>query len=178
MLSASVERRPPRCRARPETGPTLAAVAIAILHAPALARRIAPLTVGHAAVDFTQGALPVLLPYLHREFGLSYLQDGILFLALTVSSSITQPLFGKLSDSRSHRLLLPGAIGLSSLGLVACALAPNYPLALLAIFVAGLGVAAYHPEASRLAAALSGPQRGTGMSLFSVGGNLGFACGA
>jgi FSR family fosmidomycin resistance protein-like MFS transporter len=153
-------------------------VAIAILHAPALARRIAPLTVGHAAVDFTQGALPVLLPYLHREFGLSYLQDGILFLALTVSSSITQPLFGKLSDRRSHRLLLPGAIALSAFGLVGCALAPNYPLALLSIFVAGLGVAAYHPEASRLASVLSGPQRGTGMSFFSVGGNLGFAAGA
>jgi FSR family fosmidomycin resistance protein-like MFS transporter len=153
-------------------------VAIAILHSRALARRIAPLTVGHASVDFTQGALPVLLPYLHREFGLSYLQDGILFLALTVSSSITQPLFGKLSDRRSHRLLLPGAIALSSLGLAGCALAPNYGLSLIAIFLAGLGVAAYHPEASRLASVLSGPQRGTGMSFFSVGGNLGFAAGA
>ncbi len=153
-------------------------MALAILHAPKLARRIAPLTVGHASVDFTQGALPVLLPYLHREFGLSYLQDGILFLALTVSSSITQPLFGKLSDRRSHRLLLPGAIVLSSVGLAGCALAPSYPFALVAIFFSGLGVAAYHPEASRLASVLSGEQRGTGMSLFSVGGNLGFAAGA
>jgi FSR family fosmidomycin resistance protein-like MFS transporter len=164
--------------AEPGIGRTLPPVATAILHAPALARRIAPLTVGHASVDFTQGALPVLLPYLHREFGLSYLQDGILFLALTVSSSVTQPLFGHLSDRRSHRLLLPGAIMLAGLGLAGCALAPNYGLSLLAIFLAGLGVAAYHPEASRLASVLSGDQRGTGMSLFSVGGNLGFALGA
>ena len=164
--------------ARAGIGRTLTAVAIAILHAPALARRIAPLTVGHASVDFTQGALPVLLPFLHREFGLSYLQDGILFLALTVSSSVTQPLFGHLSDRRSHRLLLPGAIMLASAGLAGCALAPNYGLSLLAIFLSGLGVAAYHPEASRLASVLSGEQRGTGMSLFSVGGNLGFALGA
>ncbi len=159
-------------------GPTLAPVAIAFLHAPALARRIGPLTAGHASVDFVQGALPVLLPYLHREFGLSYLQDGILFLALTVSSSVTQPLFGHLSDRRSHRLLLPGAIIVAGLGLAGCALAPNYWLSLVAIFLSGLGVAAYHPEASRLASVLSGPQRGTGMSLFSVGGNLGFALGA
>ena len=159
-------------------GPTLGPVAIAILHAPALARRIAPLTVGHGAVDFTQGALPVLLPFLHREFGLSYLQDGILILALTVSSSVTQPLFGHLSDRRSHRLLLPGAILLASFGLAGCALAPSYLWSLVAIFLAGLGVAAYHPEASRLASVLAGPQRGTGMSLFSVGGNLGFALGA
>ena len=153
-------------------------MAIAILHSRVLARRIAPLTVGHASVDFTQGALPVLLPYLHRQFGLSYLQDGILFLALTVSSSVTQPLFGKLADRGSHRLLLPGAIALSAVGLAGCALAPSYELSLVAIFLSGLGVAAYHPEASRLAAVLSGPQRGTGMSLFSVGGNLGFAAGA
>ncbi len=153
-------------------------MALAILHSRVLARRIAPLTVGHAAVDFTQGALPVLLPYLHREFGLSYLQDGILFLALTVSSSVTQPLFGKLSDRRSHRLLLPGSILVAAVGLAGCALAPSYELALVAIFISGLGVAAYHPEASRLASVLAGPQAGTGMSLFSVGGNLGFALGA
>ena len=159
-------------------GPTLERVAIAFLHAPALARRIGPLTVGHASVDFTQGALPVLLPFLHREFGLSYLQDGILFLALTVSSSVTQPLFGHLSDRRSHRLLLPGAILVASFGLAGCALAPTYGWSLVAIFLSGLGVAAYHPEASRLASVLSGEARGTGMSLFSVGGNLGFALGA
>ena len=178
MLPARVRRRPARCASQSRYRPYTCAVAIAILHAPKLARRIAPLTVGHASVDFTQGALPVLLPYLHREFGLSYLQDGILFLALTVASSITQPLFGRLSDRRSHRLLLPGAIALSSIGLAACALAPNYLFALAAIFIAGLGVAAYHPEASRLASVLAGDQRGTGMSLFSVGGNLGFAAGA
>jgi FSR family fosmidomycin resistance protein-like MFS transporter len=153
-------------------------VAIAILHAPQLARRIAPLTVGHAAVDFAQGAVPVMLPYMHRKFGLSYTEDGLVILALTVSSSITQPLFGKLSDRGTHRLLLPLAIAVAGLGLAGSALAPSYPVALLAIFLAGLGVAAYHPEASRLASALSGNQRGTGMSLFSVGGNVGFALGA
>ncbi len=153
-------------------------MAIAILKAPELARRIAPLTLGHGAVDFTQGALPVLLPFMHREFGLSYTQDGILFLALTVSSSVTQPLFGRMSDRGSHRWLLPGSILLSGGGLAVAATASSYPMALVAIFFAGLGVAAYHPEASRLASALAGDeQRGTGMSLFSVGGNLGFALG-
>jgi len=153
-------------------------VAIAILHAPQLARRIAPLTVGHASVDFSQGAVPVLLPYMHTKFGLSYTQDGLVILALTVSSSITQPVFGKLADRGTHRLLLPFAVAVAGAGLAAAALAPSYGFALLAIFLSGLGVAAYHPEASRLASALAGTQRGTGMSLFSVGGNVGFALGA
>ncbi len=39
----------------------------------------------------------------------------------------------------------------------------------------GLGVAAFHPEGARYANYASGSRRGTGMSLFSVGGNTGFA---
>ena len=124
--------------------------------------------------------MPVLLPYLHREFGLSYLQDGILFLrADGVVEHHAAAVRPARRIARSHRLLLPGAIVLVvGSGWPAAPLAPNYLLALLAIFLSGLGVAAYHPEASRLASVLSGEQRGTGMSLFSVGGNLGFALGA
>ena len=40
-----------------------------------------------------------------------------------------------------------------------------------------LGVAAFHPEASKFAAWLSGDRRSTAMSVFSVGGNLGVAVG-
>jgi FSR family fosmidomycin resistance protein-like MFS transporter len=38
-------------------------------------------------------------------------------------------------------------------------------------------VAAYHPEASRFANYVSGAKRASGMSLFSLGGNIGFALG-
>ncbi len=41
--------------------------------------------------------------------------------------------------------------------------------------LSGLGVAAFHPEAARKAYLASGERRTTGMSLFSVGGGLGFA---
>ncbi len=45
------------------------------------------------------------------------------------------------------------------------------------IALAGLGIAAYHPEGARYATYLAGDRRATGMSWFSVGGNLGFALG-
>ncbi len=152
-------------------------MSLAIRTGPSLARRIAPLTAGHASVDFTQGALPVLLPYLIDKFDLSYAQAAALVLALTVSSSVTQPVFGRLSDRFEAPWLLPASVLTSGLGLVGCALAPSYAASMVAIFVSGIGVAAYHPAASRLASQISGDQRGTGMSLFSVGGNLGFALG-
>ena len=41
----------------------------------------------------------------------------------------------------------------------------------------GLGVAAFHPEGARYANYVSRGQRGRGMSMFSLGGNAGFALG-
>jgi MFS transporter, FSR family, fosmidomycin resistance protein len=43
--------------------------------------------------------------------------------------------------------------------------------------LSGIGVAAFHPEGSRFANYVSGARRASGMSLFSVGGNVGFATG-
>jgi len=45
------------------------------------------------------------------------------------------------------------------------------------VVVSGLGVAAFHPEGSKFAAYASGTKRASGMSLFSVGGNVGYALG-
>ena len=57
------------------------------------------------------------------------------------------------------------------------AAAPSYPLTFLAVLAAGIGVAAYHPEGSKFASYASGSRRASGMSFFSVGGNIGFALG-
>ena len=43
--------------------------------------------------------------------------------------------------------------------------------------VSGLGVAAFHPEGAKFAGLASFERKGRGMSLFSVGGNAGFALG-
>jgi MFS transporter, FSR family, fosmidomycin resistance protein len=61
--------------------------------------------------------------------------------------------------------------------MAAAAVAPSYPLILVAVLAAGLGVAAYHPEGSKFASYVSGAKRASGMSFFSVGGNIGFALG-
>jgi FSR family fosmidomycin resistance protein-like MFS transporter len=143
----------------------------------ALAVRVAPLTLGHGAVDFVQGAVPALLPYLVDRFGLSYTAAGAFLVALTAASSITQPVFGHLADRRHSSGILPLAIAVSAVGFAGFVLAPSAPLALGAVAFAGLGVAAYHPEAARIARAVSGASRAEGMALFSVGGNVGVALG-
>jgi FSR family fosmidomycin resistance protein-like MFS transporter len=132
---------------------------------------------GHLAVDFASGAVPALLPFFVLEFDLSYTATAVLMLAVLVSSSLVQPLFGLLSDRRGAMWLLPAGIALGGLGTGLASVAPRYELVLLLVFLGGIGIAAYHPEGAKFAAYASGRRRASGMSYFNIGGNTGYALG-
>ncbi|HEV2593189.1 MAG TPA: MFS transporter [Gaiellaceae bacterium] len=135
------------------------------------------LSSGHLATDFANGALPALLPYFKDRFGLSYTLAALLMLASTASSSVIQPLFGLWSDRHGALWLLPTGVLLAGAGIAAAADASSYGLVFVLVVVSGLGVAAYHPEGSKFAAYVSGRRRASGMSAFSIGGNIGYALG-
>jgi FSR family fosmidomycin resistance protein-like MFS transporter len=138
---------------------------------------MAALSLGHGATDFANGALPALLPFMVDRFSLSYTLAAAVMLASATSSSLVQPLFGAWSDRRGASWLLPAGVGLAGIGIALAAAAPSYWLVLVLVVISGLGVAAYHPEGSKFAAYASGRKRASGMSLFSIGGNVGFALG-
>jgi FSR family fosmidomycin resistance protein-like MFS transporter len=138
---------------------------------------MAALSAGHCATDFANGALPALLPFMVDRFSLSYTLAAVVMLASTAASSLVQPLFGAWSDRRGVSWLLPGGVALAGIGIALAAAAPSYWLVLVLVVVSGLGVAAYHPEGSKFAAYASGHKRASGMSLFSIGGNVGYALG-
>ncbi len=140
-------------------------------------RGIAALAVGHACVDVAQGAVPALIPFLIRDRGWSYGAAAALVLAMTGSSSLLQPLFGFLADRRSLSWLLPGGVVLAAVGIALTGLVESHALTFALVALAGLGVGAYHPEGARYANYVSGDLRASGMSLYSVGGNVGFALG-
>jgi FSR family fosmidomycin resistance protein-like MFS transporter len=140
-------------------------------------RAMAALSGTHLFTDVAQGAVPALLPFLIAREHLSYAAASALVLAATISSSVIQPLFGHLSDRRSLPWLMPLGPALGGLGIALVGFAPNYGLIFAAIVLSGIGVAAFHPEGSRFANYVSGERRASGMSLFSVGGNVGFALG-
>ena len=140
-------------------------------------RAMAALSAGHCATDFANGALPALLPFMVDRFDLSYTLAATLMLAWAASSSLIQPVFGAWSDRRGALWLLPAGAAVAGIGIALAAAAPSYWLVLLLILVSGLGSAAYHPEGSKFAAYASGRKRASGMSLFSIGGNLGYALG-
>ncbi len=138
---------------------------------------MALLSSGHMAVDFAGGALPALLPSFVDRFGLSYTLAAVLVLASTISSSVVQPLFGLWSDRRGAVWLIPLGVAVGGIGMGLASAAPAYGLVALCVVASGIGTAAYHPEGSKFAAYASGARRASGMSIFSVGGNVGYALG-
>jgi FSR family fosmidomycin resistance protein-like MFS transporter len=138
---------------------------------------MAVLSAGHLFTDVAQGSVPALLLFLKSREHLSYGAAAALVLAATISSSVIQPVFGSLSDRLSLPWLMPLGPALGGLGIALAGVAPSYGLILAAVTLSGVGVAAFHPEGSRFANYVSGERRASGMSLFSVGGNIGFALG-
>ncbi len=137
------------------------------------------LSLSHMITDLSQGALPILLPTLKTTLDLSYTQIGIIVLVQNFTSSIIQPIFGVITDKVSLPWLLPISVFLSGFGLAITGFMPTYGTLLLAVIIGGLGVAGFHPQASKSVHFVSSDAlRGRSMGLFSVGGNFGMAIGA
>ncbi len=134
--------------------------------------------IGHLVTEFSGGALPMLLPALKTDFHLSYTAVSVIVQVASLSATLTQPLFGIWSDRISSRWLLSTSCFLSALGLAIVGWAGSFALILLGVLINGLGTAAFHPEASKQAF-LASDQGKTALSLsiFSVGGSIGYGLG-
>jgi len=140
-------------------------------------RTLTLLSMGHLVADITSGALPAMLPFLKEALGLSYAMAGTIVLVSNLMSSVIQPAFGYLTDRKSLLWFLPLGSFCAALFLALVGWAPSYSLVLVMVVFSGLGVAIYHPEGWRVANYFAGEKKATGMSIFAVGGNLGFAFG-
>jgi FSR family fosmidomycin resistance protein-like MFS transporter len=140
-------------------------------------RYISLLSVAHLCTDLNQGALPAILPFLMDSYHLNYAAAAGLVFAASFVSSIVQPLFGHFADTISKPWLMPAGLFLAGAGISCIGLLSDYWSLFTAVTISGIGIAAFHPEAARLANQVSGEKKGTGVSIFSVGGNAGFALG-
>ena len=140
-------------------------------------KKISLVSLGHLSCDVNGGALPAVLPFLRTHYGLSYQATGGLMFAYSCLSSIIQPIFGLMADRLSKPWLIPLGVFLAGVGLTAVGFMSSYWAIFAAIGVSGVGAALFHPEGARFANKVSGESKGTGMSIFSIGGNAGFVVG-
>ena len=141
-----------------------------------LTPRLGLLAVGHLTIDSYSSFFSPLLPLLVPKLGLSLTLVGTLVALSSVTSSFSQPLFGLVSDRMRRPWFvafgpLVAAVFMSGLGL-----APNYATLVALLMLGGVGVAAFHPQAAALAAAIS-PKRNLAMAFFITGGTIGFSAG-
>ncbi len=135
------------------------------------------LAAAHACADLCQGAIPALLPTLLIQRHLSYTTAAGLILATNSVSSIIQPLFGHYADRLRAPWLMPTGLLIAGSGLALASLFSQYWLIACCMALSGTGIAAFHPEAARLMHEIAGKRKGIYMSIFSFGGNIGFALG-
>jgi FSR family fosmidomycin resistance protein-like MFS transporter len=139
--------------------------------------RIALAGAAHLVNDLSGNFLSSLTPYLVLRGSISATVAGFVVFVYLVGSSVLQPIFGVLSDRQGRKwyaALGPTWLSVSAgmLGLVT----HSWQLLALAA-IGGLGTAAFHPQAAAMVDSLSPRAKGRSMSIFTMGGNIGFAFG-
>ncbi|MBQ8744104.1 MAG: MFS transporter [Mailhella sp.] len=140
-------------------------------------KKISLISLGHLSCDINAHALPALLPYLAAAHDFDYQTCGLLAFAYSAVSSIVQPILGLVADKFSRGWFIPLGILMAGVGFGFTGFLDTAPAIFLALLIAGVGGAVFHPEGARYANIVSGQRKGVGLSIFSVGGNGGMVMG-
>lgn len=135
------------------------------------------LSLGHFFVDLYSSALGAFQPALVAKHGMSLTQAGVLGGVMVFSTSVTQPLYGFLSDRFRTKLFAALAPGFAGLFISSLGLSPSYAGLLAMVLIGGAGVSAFHPQASSRVTAGLGGGKGQWMAIFISSGALGMAIG-
>ena len=140
-------------------------------------RMAAFLALVHAVNDVLTAILGALLPTLQARLAAGTTTLALLVAALSISSSVTQPVLGALADRYGVRRVAglgvaSGAVSLSLVGVV-----DSVPLLLVLLVLGGLGSAAVHPVSTSIVGGPSAKNPGLSVGLFTAGGMAGFAAG-
>jgi FSR family fosmidomycin resistance protein-like MFS transporter len=135
---------------------------------------IVSVSAAHLLNDWYMNLIPILMPFLVAAgFGVEAVSFAIS--AFTITSSLSQPAVGYLVDKRNQQWMvyvgtLWLALLLSGIGYI-----HNQYLLLLVAALAGLGAAAFHPQASAMVSAASGNRKNLCQAIFGAAGNLGWS---
>ncbi len=138
------------------------------------------LTFIHTVLDSYATLFPHLQPRLTNTFasvGSRNSFAGILISLYSIFSSLGQVFFGWLSDRKQSVHYMTIGVAFTAIGLSLVGVIPSVYVVFLLLAIGGIGVAAFHPQATTYAGALAAETRGMGISIFLTGGNIGRALG-
>lgn len=131
----------------------------------------------HLLNDMMQSIIPSIYPIIKDKYGFSFGQIGMITLVFQMTSSLLQPLVGRVADRHPMPYALSGGMVFTLIGIILLSIANQYTFIIIAVGVIGMGSSIFHPEASRIAQLAGGRKKGLAQSIFQVGGNGGSAIG-
>ncbi|CAB1056558.1 hypothetical protein D1BOALGB6SA_1295 [Olavius sp. associated proteobacterium Delta 1] len=131
----------------------------------------------HFIGDFFQSFIRPLLPVLANKFNLSLAQVGLITGIATFMAFLIQPVFGYLADRYKTRVVLLVGSFVGAICIPMVGVAPYFWMVLLLIGLGSISSAIYHPTAAGMVSVYAGRRTGMAMSLFGLGGTLGFTLG-
>ncbi len=140
-------------------------------------RGLSVVSFAHGVSDFYSGIVPFTIFLVLSRQHVSPAYQGAFVFLWYLTSSIVQPFFGAYTDRHGRWWFLPGAIALTVVAVSVAGTTTALPLLAACIVVGGFGSALMHPEAGKYSAMLSGARRASGISIFQVGGQVGYALG-
>lgn len=130
-------------------------------------------SVGWMMIQAGRLVLSPMAPSVRGELGLSNVEIGFVFTLMWGVYALCQYPSGRLSDQLSRRPLIVGGLLLAALGLAGFAVAPNYPVIVLAGALTGFGAGLFPTAARALISDLYVERRGAAFGLHTASGDTG-----
>lgn len=129
--------------------------------------------IGHSYNDIFWLFLPLVLPLLREEFGLSYTQSGLLLTFYTFVIAAFSFLSGHLGDLYGRRRILSLGFLLTSVSYTCFIFLKSLPFMLVILGVAAIGVSTFHALAAPLLSEHFAHRRGIVFGVFESAGSSG-----
>jgi len=129
---------------------------------------------GHSYNDMYFFIIPFLLPLFREEFGINYVQSGLILTIHVALRSIFSLVFGYFGDKYEKKLIISSGFICSSIFLGSLIWINNINTIVIFLFLLAIGISTFHPLATAMVGENSkSNQRGRNFSLFTAAGTLG-----
>jgi MFS family permease len=129
---------------------------------------------GHFYNDIYFFIIPLLLPLLRKEFGINYVQSGLILTVHVALRSIFTLIFGYLGDKYEKKVIIASGFICSSIFLGSLIWINNIHTIVTFLFLLAIGVSTFHPLATAMVRENSkSNQRGRNYGLFTAAGTSG-----
>ncbi|HYZ15979.1 MAG TPA: MFS transporter [Candidatus Acidoferrum sp.] len=140
-------------------------------------RGVSLMAFAHGASDLYSGIVPFVIFYDVTRAGLPPWCQGALAFLWYLTSSIAQPLVGAYSDRHGRWWFLPASVALTAVAVSYAAMTGSFAVLAACVIAGGFGSAVMHPEAGRYSSLLGGARRASAISIYQIGGQIGYGIG-